>query len=114
MPGAIMQAQCGYAPFHPTGDDNPNYMLDDVAKLLATQELQHREPPVVDNFDTSGQQSLRIHSISYGATNNLLRNTAAVGNGLYFTATDPDTLQAALRGILCSSGARTSACPATP
>ena len=95
-------------------DDNANYMLDDVAKLLATQDLQRNEPPVVGNFDTSGRQSLRIHTISFGVTNNLLRNTAAVGNGLYFTAPDADTLQTAVRSILCQSGARTSACPATP
>jgi len=92
-------------------DDNPNYMLDDVAKLLAQQDLQRADPPVVGNFDTSGQQSLRIHTIGYGHASNLLRNTAVVGNGLYFTAWDPETLRSALRGILCASGVKTQVCP---
>ncbi len=84
-------------------DDNPNYMLDDVAKLLATQDLQRSTPPVIGDFNTSGKQSLSVYTVGFGINSNLLRNTAMVGNGVYYTAEDAAALKQALLDILVSS-----------
>ncbi|HEX8705339.1 MAG TPA: pilus assembly protein PilY, partial [Myxococcaceae bacterium] len=54
-PGSITQRDKGLNATN-VSDDNPNYLLDDVAKLLATQDLQRSTPPVMGDFDTSGQQ----------------------------------------------------------
>ncbi|WP_224372776.1 pilus assembly protein PilY [Hyalangium versicolor] len=86
-------------------DDNPNYYLDDVAKLLYEQDLQHSTPPVVGDFNTAGKQSLATYTIGFGINSNLLRNTAEVGGGLYFTAYDTESLQQALQQILSTSSA---------
>ncbi len=68
-------------------DDNPDYLLDDVAKLLSTRDLAYNFP---------GEQRLRIHTIGFGAPNNLLRNAALVGGGSYSVAQDGAELSAAL------------------
>jgi type IV pilus assembly protein PilY1 len=95
-------------------DDNPQYYLDDVAKLLASRDLQQATPAVVGAFDTSGRQSLRIHTVGYGAPNNLLKNTAQVGGGLYFTASDPSGLEASLTEILNDVQVRSTTCALQP
>ncbi|HYH99380.1 pilus assembly protein PilY [Hyalangium sp.] len=84
-------------------DDNPNYYLDDVAKLLYEQDLQSNSPPIVGDFDTSGKQSLRVYTVGFGINSNLLRNTAEVGGGLYYTADDAPSLKQALLDIVSSS-----------
>jgi type IV pilus assembly protein PilY1 len=91
-------------------DDNMNYLLDDVAKLLATQDLQRNTPAVVGEFDTSGQQSLAVHTVGYGWNSNLLKNTAAVGGGLYFTADHPAALQQALQAIMAQVQTSAASC----
>jgi type IV pilus assembly protein PilY1 len=95
-------------------DDNPSYYLDDVAKLLASQDLQQASPAVVGDFDTSGRQSLRIHTVAYGAHNSLLKNTALVGGGLYFNAADASTLEASLTEILNDVQVRATTCAIQP
>jgi type IV pilus assembly protein PilY1 len=95
-------------------DDNPHYMLDDVAKLLANQDLQMNDPPVVGAFDTSGQQSLTVHGVAYGFNSNLLKNTAAVGGGLYFTADSAVSLKQALETILDNVETRAASCVVQP
>ncbi|MDY7229681.1 hypothetical protein [Hyalangium rubrum] len=95
-------------------DDNPNYYLDDVAKLLANQDLQQATPAVIGDFDTSGSQSLRIHTIGYGIQSNLLENTAQVGGGLSFTASDASSLEAALTEILNDVQTQAATCTLTP
>jgi len=95
-------------------DDNPNYLLDDVAKLLANQDLQMASPPVVGDFDTSGQQSLTIHSVAYGFNSNLLKNTAAVGGGLYYRADNAASLKQALENILDNVEVRAASCVFQP
>ena len=95
-------------------DDNPQYMLDDVAKLLANQDLQMATPPVVGDFDTSGQQSLAIHTVSYGFNSNLLKNTAAVGGGLYFRADNAVSLKQAIESILDNVETRAASCVLSP
>jgi type IV pilus assembly protein PilY1 len=91
-------------------DDNPNYMLDDLAKLLANQDLQQSTPPVVGDFDTSGRQSLRIYTVGFTQHSNLLKNTADVGGGLYYLAEDAASLQQALEAIISDVKARSAAC----
>ncbi len=91
-------------------DDNANYYLDDVAKLLATQDLQRSTPPVVGEFDTSGKQSLTVHTVGYGLHSNLLKHTAAVGGGLYFSADNAAALQQALQAILADVQTRAATC----
>jgi type IV pilus assembly protein PilY1 len=95
-------------------DDNAQYMLDDVAKLLANQDLQMASPPVVGDFDTSGQQSLTIHTVAYGFNSNLLKNTAAVGGGLYYTADSAASLKQALENILDNVETRAASCVFQP
>ena len=91
-------------------DDNQNYFLDDVAKLLANQDLQRSTPEVVGELDTRGQQSLTVHTVGYGWNSNLLKNTAAVGGGLYFTADHPAALEQALQAIMADVQTRAAAC----
>jgi type IV pilus assembly protein PilY1 len=91
-------------------DDNPNYMLDDVAKLLATQDLQRSSPEVVGDFDTSGPQSVLTYTVGFGIDSNLLANTAKVGNGLYLTASTASQLEQALRQILTDVKSRATSC----
>jgi type IV pilus assembly protein PilY1 len=81
-------------------DDNPNYYLDDVAKLLSDQDLQRNSPPLIGDFNTAGKQSLRIHTIGLGLNSNLLRNTARVGGGAYYSVWDAAGLQEAITSIL--------------
>jgi type IV pilus assembly protein PilY1 len=95
-------------------DDNLQFLLDDVAKLLHTQDLQRNEPPVVGDFDTSGMQTLRIHTIAYSFQSNLLKNTALVGGGLYFTAHDATALRESLLCILSNPDTQTAVCAPTP
>jgi type IV pilus assembly protein PilY1 len=95
-------------------DDNPDYLLDDVAKVLAHQDLQMASPPVVGDFDTRGQQSLVVHTVAYGFHSNLLRNTAEVSGGLYSTADDASSLRKALRKILKDVQERASSCVMYP
>ncbi len=91
-------------------DDNPNYLLDDVAKLLANQDLQRASPEVVGDFDTSGSQHLSIYTVGFGIDSPLLANTARVGNGLYLTASTGSQLEQALRQILTDVKSRAASC----
>ncbi len=75
-------------------------MLDDVAKLLATQDLQSSTPAQVGDFNTAGRQSLRVHTIGFGIDSKLLRNTALVGNGRYAMASNATELRDALEDAL--------------
>jgi type IV pilus assembly protein PilY1 len=92
-----------------TADDNPNYHLDDIAKLLHEQDLQRNSPPIVGDFDTSDRQSLRIHTIGFGFHSNFLQHTAQVGGGLYYSVNDGGGLQQALYELLNVSGSQKSA-----
>jgi type IV pilus assembly protein PilY1 len=91
-------------------DDHSFYYLDDVAKLLATQDLQRNTPAVVGEFDTSGQQRLAVHAVGYGWHSNLLKNTAAVGGGQYHSVSDAAGLRQALQAILADVQTRAEAC----
>ena len=95
-------------------DDNPQYLLDDVAKLLATQDLQRASPEVVGDFDTSGPQHVRTYAVGFGIDSNLLRNAAEVGGGLYFTASTGGELEQALRQVLADVKSRAASCPVSP
>jgi type IV pilus assembly protein PilY1 len=81
-------------------DDNPQYMLDDVAKMLYEQDLQRNTPPIVGDFNTSGKQNVITYTVGFGITSNFLRNTAEVGGGLYYTADDANSLKQALLEII--------------
>ncbi|HYI01063.1 hypothetical protein [Hyalangium sp.] len=95
-------------------DDNPQYLLDDVAKLLATQDLQRASPEVVGDFDTTGSQHLLTYTVGFGIDSRLLENTAKEGNGLYFTTTTASELEQALRQILADVKSRAASCPVPP
>ncbi|WP_225413743.1 pilus assembly protein [Stigmatella hybrida] len=84
----------------PDESNDANYMLDDVAKLLFTQDLQRSTPPVVGDLDTSGLQQLRLYTVGFGINSNLLKNAAAVGGGQAFTATDAASLKQAIQDAL--------------
>ncbi|HEX8699718.1 MAG TPA: hypothetical protein VF815_12820 [Myxococcaceae bacterium] len=108
-PGSLAMRDKGSNPLN-TADDNLNYLLDDVAKLLANQDLQRHTPDVVGDFDTSGKQSLRVHTVGYGWHSNLLKNTAAVGGGIYYTADHPGALKQALQALVAHVQAQASTC----
>jgi len=95
-------------------DDNPNYLLDDVAKLLATQDLQRASPEVIGDFDTTGSQHLLTYAVGFGIDSNLLENAAGAGGGLYFTTSTGSELEQALRQILADVKSRAASCPVSP
>jgi type IV pilus assembly protein PilY1 len=80
--------------------EDSQHKLDDVAKLLATQDLQRHGTDVVGDFDTTGRQSLIIHAIGFGVNANILKNAARVGGGLYHQANDGAGLKKALQSII--------------
>jgi type IV pilus assembly protein PilY1 len=81
-------------------DDNPQYMLDDVAKMLFEQDLQRNSPAQIGDFNTSGKQSVITYTVGFGIDSPFLRHTAEVGGGEYHTASDADSLKAALLSII--------------
>ncbi len=105
VPGATLEALNGGPVTCPATEPCPEdaqHKLDDVAKLLATQDLQRGNPAVVGDFDTSGQQSLTIHAIGFGVNANILKNAARVGGGLYHSANDGAGLRKALQDIIAN------------
>ncbi|SEL06628.1 type IV pilus assembly protein PilY1 [Stigmatella aurantiaca] len=90
----------------PDASNDANYMLDDVAKLLFTQDLQRSTPPVVGNLDTTGPQQLRLYTVGFGINSNLLKSAAAVGGGIAFTATDAASLKQAIQDALFQEKSR--------
>lgn len=110
---APYQRDKGTDPINPL-DDNNQYMLDDVAKLLHNQDLQVASPPVVGDFDTSGTQNLTIHTVGFGINSNLLKSTAAVGGGLYFSADNATALKQALQSIVADVQTRAATCTYYP
>jgi type IV pilus assembly protein PilY1 len=95
-------------------DDNANYYLDDVAKLLYQQDLQRNTPDVVGDFDTYGKQSVITYTVGFGIDSNLLKNTAAVGGGLSFSADNAPALKQALQTIVSDVQTRAQSCIYTP
>ncbi len=89
--------------------DAPNYKLDDVAKLLANQDLQQSVPPVIGDLNTAGRQSPRVHVIALGHDSNLLRNTALVGGGLFSRADDVTSLRKAMIDLVVDAGLSSAA-----
>ncbi len=83
-----------------TSDDNSLFYLDDVAKMLYTQDLQRNSPPVVGDFNTAGKQTVITYTVGFGVNSNLLKNAADVGGGLYYTADDQASLKQALLDII--------------
>ncbi|MFL5359124.1 pilus assembly protein PilY [Archangium sp.] len=88
--------------------EDAQHKLDDVAKLLATQDLQRASPTAVGDFDTSGRQSLTIHAIGFGVNANILKNAARVGGGLYHQANDGAGLKQALEEIIANVNRRST------
>ncbi|WP_238536527.1 type IV pilin biogenesis protein [Stigmatella aurantiaca] len=76
------------------------YMLDDVAKLLHTNDLQASVPPVVGDFDTSGMQSVNVYTVGLGIDSNLLRNAANEGGGLSYRVNDVAGLKQAIQEVI--------------
>jgi type IV pilus assembly protein PilY1 len=83
-------------------DDNNDYYLDDVAKLLYEQDLQRNTPPVVGDFNTAGKQNLITYTVGFGINSPFLQHTADVGGGLYYYAYDADALKQALLEIIAN------------
>jgi type IV pilus assembly protein PilY1 len=102
-------------PSHPLyrfNDDNNDYYLDDVAKLLYEQDLQRYTPAVIGDFDTSGRQNVSTFTVGFGIQSNLLVNTAAVGGGQYYTADSTASLRQALQSIISTVQTRAALCTA--
>ncbi|MGZ3447480.1 MAG: pilus assembly protein PilY, partial [Myxococcaceae bacterium] len=111
VPAANLEALNGGPVECPASEPCPEdsqHKLDDVAKLLATQDLQRNSPDVVGDFDTSGRQSLTIHAIGFGVNANVLKNAARVGGGLYYTANDGTGLKQALQDIIANVNRRST------
>ncbi len=74
----------------PGTSDEASLYLDDVAKFMHDTDCRP---------DLDGEQTLDVYAIGFtteGAVNDLLRKTAQVGNGLFFTSNNPDELRARL------------------
>ncbi len=91
-------------------DDNSDYYMDDVAKLLYEQDLQRSSPSTIGDFDTSGTQRLITYTVGFGIQSNFLVHTAAVGGGLHYTATSGPSLKQALQNILTDVQTRANSC----
>jgi type IV pilus assembly protein PilY1 len=112
VPAARIQALNGgtvTCPDEEACPDDAQYKLDDVARLLATKDLQRHVPDVVGNFDTSGQQSLTIYAVGFGIHANVLKNAARVGGGRYYQTNDGPELKRALMDILAHVNRRATA-----
>ncbi|WP_224240647.1 pilus assembly protein [Hyalangium gracile] len=81
-------------------DDNSNYYLDDVARMLYEKDLQRNAPAQVGDFDTTNKQNVVTYTVGFGINSNLLKHTAEVGGGLYYTANDGASLKQALLDII--------------
>jgi type IV pilus assembly protein PilY1 len=91
-------------------DDNNDYYLDDVAKLLYQQDLQRFSPAIIGDFDTSGRQNLLTYTVGFGIHSNLLMNAAAVGGGQYYSTDNATVLKLALQNILNNVQTRAALC----
>lgn len=80
--------------------DDDNHKLDDLAHLLATQDLVRNTPEVVGELDTAGRQSLTLYGIGFGRNIHILQNAAQVGGGQYYHASNAEALTQALRSIV--------------
>ncbi|MCY1082156.1 pilus assembly protein PilY [Archangium lansingense] len=111
LPAASIEALNGGPVACPSSEPCPEdalHKLDDVAKLLATQDLQQSSPAVVGDFDTNGRQSLTVHAIGFGINANILKNAARVGGGLYYQANDGAGLKQALEDIIANVNRRST------
>ncbi|QRK09895.1 pilus assembly protein PilY [Archangium violaceum] len=111
VPAGTLEALNGGAVECPASEpcvEDAQHKLDDVAKLLATQDLQRASPEVVGDFDTKGRQSLTIHAIGFGVNANILKNAARVGGGLYHQANDGAGLKQALEEIIANVNRRST------
>ncbi|KFA87241.1 hypothetical protein [Archangium violaceum] len=111
VPASTIEALNGGAVECPASEPCPEdaqHKLDDVAKLLATKDLQSSGPAVVGDFDTGGRQSLTIHAIGFGINANVLKNAARVGGGLYYQANDGAGLKQALEDIIANVNRRST------
>ncbi|SEU32290.1 hypothetical protein [Stigmatella erecta] len=52
------------------------------------------------DLDTSGLQSVTVHTVGLGIDSNLLRNAAYLGGGAYATAQTVDGLQQAIEAAI--------------
>ncbi|HEY0093761.1 MAG TPA: pilus assembly protein PilY, partial [Archangium sp.] len=103
VPAGTLEELNGGAVECPASEPCPEdalHKLDDVAKLLATQDLQSGAP--VGDFDAGGRQSLTVHAIGFGINANILKNAARVGGGLYHQANDGAGLKKALQEIIAN------------
>ncbi len=65
---------------------------------------------MVGSFNTASQQSLTVHTVGFGIHSNLLKNTAAVGGGLYYSTDNAAALKQALQNILSNVDTRAATC----
>lgn len=82
--------------------------LDDVAKWFWEKDLQTKSPGN-KKWDASGRQRMSTYAVGFGLDHPLLRNTAAVGGGEYYTANDKNTLETQLRAVISSVNQRATA-----
>ncbi|WP_375768206.1 pilus assembly protein PilY [Archangium gephyra] len=109
VPAGTLEELNGGAVECPASEPCPEdalHKLDDVAKLLATQDLQ--TGAAVGDFDPGGRQSLTIHAIGFGINANILKNAARVGGGLYYQANDGAGLKQALEDIIANVNRRST------
>ena len=59
-----------------------------------------RRVSVVGDFNTDGKQTISTFTVGFGINSNLLRHTAQVGNGLYYSADNAQGLKQALLDII--------------
>ena len=83
--------------------------------MLYQQDLQVNTPGA--RWGTSTPRASRAsvtYTVGFGVNSNLLKNTAEVGGGLYFTADNGPALQQALQSIITDVQTRSESCSITP
>ena len=79
--------------------------LDGVAKWFYEKDLQTKP---AGGLPMDGTQRMVTYTVGFGVDHPLLKNTAAVAGGLYFTANDATALEAALLSVVSDVNKRST------
>ena len=110
----------GFQPSGSTTDEGYTLYLDDLAKFGNDIDLRRNPPATGSSASTLGtdltgtsfddpnypKQNLNTYTIGFAVNNQMLQDAASYGKGLYFTATNADTLTEALAQIVSNIASR--------
>jgi type IV pilus assembly protein PilY1 len=79
--------------------NNAGFFMDAVAKWFYSRDLQTRNP-TSGSWSADGVQRLNTYVVAIGIDHPVLRHTAEVAGGTYFTSNDRQTLEQALNLVV--------------